>query len=437
MNNPPVDLDAVAKDIGTYITRGNLFQSVTDFQSIIKIFKSAKINVSQGSILLEECKKQAGMHRTFDLFRCCDIDFGDDTEKVLEFLLVASKSLKSKPFKELYEFIAHLQESNISLARDVQNLKSQISRLKSQGSSSHDEMLKMGTLLTDMISENSELKKEIEAKEDELRELRMNLALRDKQLKDGQTQINELYGEIKKRDEKNQNLKKKIANKDEELRTKNDQIAKFELKQAQQKQATQSVKDDKASTTMDSASGTEASKNSNLKELRSCKKDGSNFDRIYGILSKCAKENDMKTFKYALSHGFTAIKDKDRSNLMLKAAEKGNFMLVKALHENGEDIFVRDKEGWTVLHQFCQAGNLDGVKYVIQFIDVNDTTQNRWTPLHVVAYYGRVQIAEYLCGLPMIKKNELDTRKRTPLKLAQMNCEHVVAEVLRWYGCTM
>lgn len=428
MNNNEVDVATASKELGKYIDNGTLFEAFPEFSTVLKVIKEGKINITQGTNLLEQCRKLQGMHHTIDVFRGCNIDFGDDIDKVMSFTLCAHKTLKSRPFKSLNAFIAHLNDVIKALRKDIADLQAENMRLKQQNTSSDDGMIKMGSLLQDLISGNANIKKDLQSKEEELRELRMLVAIREKNVRDKKLKINMLNETIKQKDEKIKEMKDKLDNKNEELTLKNDQITKFEA---------QIVELKKLIPEGNPAKNSNSHKDMNLDELKACKKDSKFFDKIYGLLSKCSKETDTKCLKYAVNNGYVNIKDNHGMNVILKAADKGNFLLVKSLHEAGADIYARDKDGWSVLHQFCQSGCLDGVKYSLQYIDVNDTTNNRWTPLHIIAYYGRVQCAEYLCNLNNIKKNEYDDKKRTPLKLAQMNCEHVVAEILRWYGCTI
>ena len=102
------------------------------------------------------------------------------------------------------------------------------------------------------------------------------------------------------------------------------------------------------------------------------------------------------------------------------AAAKGNLQRVKYLVKGGHPVNVRDHSGWLPLHEACNHGMIDVVRYLItnggrRFIDDKGGKDcSGITPLHDSATNGQLEIVEYLVsqGASVIIKND---KGQTPL----------------------
>ena len=98
--------------------------------------------------------------------------------------------------------------------------------------------------------------------------------------------------------------------------------------------------------------------------------------------------------------------DKDESVLML-AALKGHFSLVKKLVEHDADV---NKTGWTPLHYAASAGHVQIIEYLLEqsaYIDAE--SPNGTTPLMMAAMYGSPEAVKVLiqAGADLHQKNQL------------------------------
>ncbi|EAY17389.1 hypothetical protein TVAG_319840 [Trichomonas vaginalis G3] len=158
----------------------------------------------------------------------------------------------------------------------------------------------------------------------------------------------------------------------------------------------------------------------NIDALKNLQKIGADFQNIYDILDKSAKENDVAALKYAVKNGYVDVRDGYGSTCMIKASYSNNFELCKILVECGADFNKKSRNGNTVLYFFAKEGNLEAVKYFANIIDVNTPDRFGLTTLHEACYSNRLQIVQYLLSLPTIDINIKDIKGRTPLKISWM-----------------
>jgi ankyrin repeat protein len=98
--------------------------------------------------------------------------------------------------------------------------------------------------------------------------------------------------------------------------------------------------------------------------------------------------------------------DKDESVLML-AALKGYFSLVKKLVEQDADV---NKPGWTPLHYAASSGHVQIIEYLLEhsaYIDAE--SPNGTTPLMMAAMYGSPEAVKVLiqAGADLRQQNQL------------------------------
>lgn len=175
--------------------------------------------------------------------------------------------------------------------------------------------------------------------------------------------------------------------------------------------------------------------NPNIQALIALEKNQSNHMEIYQIFRKINKENDEFALVFAILEGYCDVCDEDRNNIMLEAAYRGDVGLVQKLYKHGINIHSRNKQGATVLHRFCVSGSIEGVKYALEFIDVNAVTNRMDTPLHWAAFGNRAEVCKVLLNTPGIEKNFKNKWGNTPLRDALDKHAHDAMEVLSDAGC--
>ncbi|EAX99829.1 hypothetical protein TVAG_088110 [Trichomonas vaginalis G3] len=153
-----------------------------------------------------------------------------------------------------------------------------------------------------------------------------------------------------------------------------------------------------------------------LSSLKKCSNYDSldNLNQIYHIMSAAAQERDNETIKYAIQNGYADVKGDIilsnteiisnaesnysflQSNVLIKAALEGELELVKSLEEKGANMGYRTSHGETFPHAFCINGNVEGVKFALNFIDVNDVNNSNETPLYCSIWAYQLNAIQYL-----------------------------------------
>ncbi|EAY04942.1 hypothetical protein TVAG_039940 [Trichomonas vaginalis G3] len=174
----------------------------------------------------------------------------------------------------------------------------------------------------------------------------------------------------------------------------------------------------------------------NMRKLMSLSKTKDNFGKIFKILEKASSEADIATIKLAIDEKYSDVQGKFNRNMILEAARKNNLNLVQHLFNHGADIRSRSSTKRTILHFFCQEGNLEAVKFALNFIDINDVNNGNETPLHDAIYNNRANICEYLSSQTNINKNIKTNANETALQLTIRLKQQQCVDILRRNGFT-
>ena len=121
---------------------------------------------------------------------------------------------------------------------------------------------------------------------------------------------------------------------------------------------------------------------------------------------------------------------------LLKAARVGDELKVIELLENGVDVNIRNKDGWTPL---MMASGID-CTWIVRFMiekgaDIDATDNNGWTALMWAAFFGKTKTARCLLdnGADV---DLMDVKGRTALMLTTYYNRTKTAELLKGYGAT-
>ncbi|EAX95620.1 hypothetical protein TVAG_047180 [Trichomonas vaginalis G3] len=176
----------------------------------------------------------------------------------------------------------------------------------------------------------------------------------------------------------------------------------------------------------------------NMRNLIGLSKTNENFDKIYSILEKASYEGDLSTIKFAVEEKYADVRN-DIKNIILEAAWHNNLHLVKQLFNYGADILSRSNSNRTILHYFSQQGNLEGVKFALNFFDINEKNDHNYTPLHDAIEFPKsdcIAVCEYLSSQPNIDKNARNKDNITPIQCAINHNQENIVEILRKNGFT-
>lgn len=175
----------------------------------------------------------------------------------------------------------------------------------------------------------------------------------------------------------------------------------------------------------------------NKLQLIKCGNKNPDFSKLYKILERAADQGDEATIKFAVDEKYTEMRFEfgNGRDVVLQAALNGNLHLIQMLNKFGANMKTKDKEFYTILHLFCLKGNLEGVIWSVDYVDINGKKNDQWTPLHIAACTNNAKICEFLLSLPNIEKNALNNHKKTPLDVATAeHCKEAI-KVLKKYGC--
>lgn len=160
-----------------------------------------------------------------------------------------------------------------------------------------------------------------------------------------------------------------------------------------------------------------------IKSLIAAGKDNNleNLNRIYKILSFAAQEGYNSTIEYAVKNDYINVKaeifDKSMtntykltdSNILIKAAYEGDLTLVESLYKNNVDMKYTTRDGENILHAFSISNNIEGVKFALNFFDINSVNSGNETALFVALLYSRYNVVDYLLKRDDVNTNIIST----------------------------
>lgn len=492
MANKEVDPVSAAEHIQEYIDKKALFNVFNSSDVLIEVLKNANLSIDQGMYVFKEAKKYIKDSDRFDFICACKIDLGNNNRKVCELINAVYKIMRFDLFKKLFYLIykldkhladntnkllkttseldnaknllsqqnetiarlEHAQQMNqeksqekenannnnaieeqgiIALSNKIVELQQTIDVLRKQANQHNEEKEDLKTEIAEKDNKIAYMTERLKAFESQILEgnnvvskLRESLMAKDNEIcalkqngGGGLDIITKLRESVVTKDNEISNLRQTLANNHEEMNNMRAAMTELEYQ-------LQVVKEAAANPI-----------NTQIEELNKCRKDRKDFPKIYKILDSCVKDNNKDAVRHCIQGNYHEIRDENGNNMILWAAYNANLPLVKLLHECGADIRSRARDGYTVLHSFSHSNCVDGVKYSMQYIDVNDCDNiYKWTPLFDAAIVGSIDVCEFLCQLSAVKKNQKNSDGITPLKMAMICRRNKTAEVLKKYGCT-
>lgn len=172
--------------------------------------------------------------------------------------------------------------------------------------------------------------------------------------------------------------------------------------------------------------------NKNIEEMKKLSKSMINFDRIYSIFKKIAKDNDTDAMTFGLQNSYCYATNRVGCNVLIQAAQDNNFTLARYLIENGVDYTLRDNSGNDAFIVFCSKGNLDAVIFFLSLekVDVNSADNDNWTALMLASQDGHTDVVIQLLNVSGIDVNAQNKLKWTALMLASQNGHIQIVEQL-------
>ncbi|EAY16007.1 hypothetical protein TVAG_262570 [Trichomonas vaginalis G3] len=133
------------------------------------------------------------------------------------------------------------------------------------------------------------------------------------------------------------------------------------------------------------------------------------FQKLYDTIDEAARFEDKTTLKFAIDnryHYLMGYEEHFGTTICTYAAKNNNLFLLKILHNLGvEDLDYSSVN--TILVEFCENGNLEGVKFAVEDCGESTNSSNRQTgcPAHYyAAKHGYYEICKYLCSFKQTKK---------------------------------
>ncbi len=99
-------------------------------------------------------------------------------------------------------------------------------------------------------------------------------------------------------------------------------------------------------------------------------------------------EDNLESVERLLREGaeINALKGEFKTSILMEAAVRGNVGVMKLLIENGADVNMADKDGWTALMGVTVPGHLESVKLLLEHgADVRAKNHNGETALIMAA----------------------------------------------------
>ena len=110
-------------------------------------------------------------------------------------------------------------------------------------------------------------------------------------------------------------------------------------------------------------------------------------------------EDDLEAVERLLREGaeINAVKGEFKTSILMEAAVRGNVGVMKLLIENGADLNMTDKDGWTALMGATVQGHMESVKLLLeQGVEVNAKNHNGETALVMAAGMNHTEILHAL-----------------------------------------
>ncbi|EAY21611.1 hypothetical protein TVAG_013760 [Trichomonas vaginalis G3] len=253
------------------------------------------------------------------------------------------------------------------------------------------------------IVEVNQMNKSINSKNEELR--RENDSLRQDNSKQ--------YNEILKLKNENEKLKKDSSKLNEDIIKLNDEVTRLKRENLSRKdEIDQLTRQNKTKSSEIISLRSENSDRNDIikkigenlpkiKKINNMKLDKPAFQEVYRIIKEASDEGDLATIYYYYYKFKKQVVEPKMANLCvyITSAIRGHIELTKTFIEFGANKFATDGiTGRTFIHFFAATGNIDAIKYFMQYnYDLDKPDNDGNTPLHLAVINNYYNIVEYFC----------------------------------------
>ena len=144
-----------------------------------------------------------------------------------------------------------------------------------------------------------------------------------------------------------------------------------------------------------------ATSDENTRKLRELPLTEDNFYEIFKILTKASREDDQYTIKVAVDEKYCNVRtSKLDYDSLLFAALKGENKLARYLVKYGANPRTKSRNLDTILKLYTMRNDLEGVKFAIEFIDINSQDDLGNAALHYSVYNNNYEITKFLISQP-------------------------------------
>ena len=159
-------------------------------------------------------------------------------------------------------------------------------------------------------------------------------------------------------------------------------------------------------------------------------------------LHLAAFEGFVECTKVLLEHSADVnIQDEEGWTAVILASQEGHPAVVKAICEFNPDLTLRSKTGRNAIHAACFHGHIHCIKIILDAADcsalVTVSDKDGWSPLHLAAQEGNLDIVAHLVSLNYVDMNPRALNGRTPLHNAVLKGRLEVAQFLIESGATI
>ncbi|XP_006012072.1 cyclin-dependent kinase 4 inhibitor C [Latimeria chalumnae] len=138
-------------------------------------------------------------------------------------------------------------------------------------------------------------------------------------------------------------------------------------------------------------------------------------------LSTAAVKGNQREVEFLLEVGANVNAKNEFGRTALQVMQLGHVGIAKVLLHAGADPNLKDRTGYTVVHDTARAGFCDTLQILLQYkADVNIEDDGGNLPLHLAAQEGHLDIVKILIQKANCDPNHRNKEGRTVYQVAKM-----------------